>query len=343
MGKKKRTHVTIPQDTTTPRSLIFSSGNTSPSLLQLIHSVRTMFMPNTAKKLRSRKSNKLKDFLMVCGQLHISHLLIFTLSENVNLRMCKVPHGPTLSFRVGYSLAKDLPSKRRYTLSHHDRNQPPLSILHGFTKEKHVQLMKSVLENVFPPLAISTLQPRNAKRVVLFQYQDGIVHVRHYVISLRAKVSKRIQKVLEGQLGIDQFLSYASETESEGEEVDVQTETRAVKLREVGPRMDLELFKIVSGVCQGSVLYHKDVVKTQEQVQELEERVQEQRKRKAEARERMEQHKKAKEDDFEALLERAYQDEDDEADEEDLEEQDLEEVEEDLEEVEEDLEEEEQE
>jgi ribosome biogenesis protein SSF1/2 len=284
-------------------------------------------MPNTAKKLRTRKSNKLKDFLMVCGQLHISHLLIFTLNENVNVRIGKVPHGPTLSFRARYTLPKDIPSKRMYTLTHQDMNQPPLSILHGFTKEKHVQLMKSVLENVFPPLQISTLQPRNAKRVVLFQYQDGILHVRHYVISLRTRVSKRIQKVLQGQLAIDQFLSYASETESEGEEVDVQTETRAVKLREVGPRLDLELFKIQSGICQGSVLYHKDVMKTEEEVQELEERVEEQRKRKAEAREKMEQvRKKAKEDDFEALLERAYQDEDEEADEEDLEEQEEEEM-----------------
>jgi ribosome biogenesis protein SSF1/2 len=36
-----------------------------------------------------------------------------------------------------------------------------------------------------------------------------------------------------------------------------QSEQRAIRLTELGPRMDLTLVKIQDGVCAGEVLYHK--------------------------------------------------------------------------------------
>jgi ribosome biogenesis protein SSF1/2 len=47
----------------------------------------------------------------------------------------------------------------------------------------------------------------------------------------------------------------------------------AMKLTEIGPRMNLELFKVERGMCEGDVLYHKFEVKTEEEAQKTKERV----------------------------------------------------------------------
>jgi len=41
-----------------------------------------------------------------------------------------------------------------------------------------------------------------------------------------------------------------------------QTQQRAIKLTEIGPRLRLELVKIEEGMCDGKVLYHRYVHKS---------------------------------------------------------------------------------
>ena len=56
------------------------------------------------------KKNTLKDFVAMAGPLNVSHLLMFTKSEkSVNLRIARMPRGPTLHFQVNsYSTISDL-------------------------------------------------------------------------------------------------------------------------------------------------------------------------------------------------------------------------------------------
>ena len=49
--------------------------------------------------------------------------------------------------------------------------------------------------------------------------------------------------------------------------------TSRVKLQEIGPRMEMELVKVEEGMCEGRVLYHAYVDKTEDEVKELETRV----------------------------------------------------------------------
>ena len=68
--------------------------------------------PHIAIKLKERKSNKLKDLVVMCGPLGVSHLFMFTQSEktgNVSLKIAKNPRGPTVNFQVlDYSPGKDV-------------------------------------------------------------------------------------------------------------------------------------------------------------------------------------------------------------------------------------------
>ncbi|XRB06945.1 ribosome biogenesis protein SSF1/2 [Pycnococcus provasolii] len=49
-------------------------------------------------------------------------------------------------------------------------------------------------------------------------------------------------------------------------------EQSAVKVHELGPRLEMSIMKVEEGVCSGTVLFHQYISKTEEEAQELEER-----------------------------------------------------------------------
>jgi ribosome biogenesis protein SSF1/2 len=119
----------------TPKSFVMRSGVVGKSVRSLVHDIRRVMDPNTASRLRvswqmasnwynyelnvctdrvvgqqERKSNKLKDFIHIAGQLGVSHFVILSKTDvGANMRIGRSPKGPTLTFRVHeYALAKDV-------------------------------------------------------------------------------------------------------------------------------------------------------------------------------------------------------------------------------------------
>lgn len=120
---KKRTHVgasngpskqpTANAVSRSPKSMVIRIGasDVGPSVSQLVKDVRSMMEPDTAGRLKERRSNKLRDYVTMAGPLGVSHLLLFSRSTsgNTNMRLALTPRGPTLHFRVEkYSLCKDV-------------------------------------------------------------------------------------------------------------------------------------------------------------------------------------------------------------------------------------------
>lgn len=56
------------------------------------------------------KKNILKDFVAIAGPLNVSHMAMFSKTDvSVNLRLCRLPRGPTLYFQVkSYTHISDL-------------------------------------------------------------------------------------------------------------------------------------------------------------------------------------------------------------------------------------------
>jgi ribosome biogenesis protein SSF1/2 len=318
MGRKKskKTHVKPTTDTSIPKSFVIKSGEISYSLTQLVRDVRRMMEPNTATNLKERKGNKIKDFLMVAGQLGVSHLLIVSSTTNsITLRMTKIPKGPTLCFQVlNYSLIKDiLKSQKNPRSPGLEFLSAPLVVLNNFKKtEKHSTLMATMLQNMFPSIKVSSMKLSQAKRVVLFHMnEDGIIELRHYLITVKSLgVSKSIKSILQTKVpdltkydDISDFIikgAFASESDVEDAvsvTESVGADKRAVKLVELGPRMNLKLIKIEDGFCGGQVLYHSFVKKSEEQLKELTERKEREAREKSERRLKQEENvrlKKAK-------------------------------------------------
>lgn len=154
-------------------------------------------------------------------------------TTTVNLRLIRLPRGPTLNFKVlRYSLAADvLRMARRPRAVGREFAEAPLLILSGFGGEdKQLKLMTTVFQNLFPPIHVQTVRPSvhslllrestspyfadalprshsrqmalsSARRVVLLSYNatTHTIDFRHYVIQVRpVGVSRSVRKIIAG-------------------------------------------------------------------------------------------------------------------------------------------------
>ncbi|SCU99933.1 LAME_0G06458g1_1 [Lachancea meyersii CBS 8951] len=229
--QKTRTHVKpdFEESKKIPKSMVIRVGQTSMSnhsLNQLVKDFRQIMQPHTAIKLKERKSNKLKDFVVMCGPLGVSHLFMFTQSEktgNVSLKMARTPHGPTITYQVlDYSLGRDIKKfmKRPRTLGKEDVMNPPLLVLNGFgikppadenskgdNQDKSSDALEranvekvviSMFQNIFPPLNPARTQLSSISRVFMIN-KDPVteeISMRHYAVDVReVDISRNIKRL----------------------------------------------------------------------------------------------------------------------------------------------------
>ncbi|KAJ2957950.1 hypothetical protein NQZ79_g6412 [Umbelopsis isabellina] len=332
MGKKRRktrTHVRAEEleadpSKKAPKSFVMRSGAVGRSVTALVKDVRRMMEPNTASNLRERKTNRLRDFVMVAGQLGVSHFLVFSRTEKgTNMRIARVPRGPTLTFKVEqYALSKDVLSLQRNPKSPGvEFLTSPLLVLNNFNQEgKQFKLMTTMFQNMFPSINVQTMQLADARRVVLLNYNSdtNMIDFRHYSIGVKPiGVSKSVKKIITTDVpnladfeDISEYVlreAVVSESDVEdGPDSTVtlgqnyvgrgnkQSEQRAIRLHEIGPRMQLTLTKVENGLCGGEVLYHHFVEKSATEVKELSKRRQQKQKLTADRRAQQEENVKRK-------------------------------------------------
>lgn len=203
-----------------PKSFVFRKGFVGSSVRDLVLELRRLMEPNTATNLKERKSNTIKDFKTTAIEMGVTHLIALTTSENTGstfLRVGRVPHGPTVSFKVNqFSLGTDVqrmlnrggrvrPPGSEYSVS-------PLVVLNGFVsttanpldseKEKALKLVSVTLQNMFPSINIESIKLRDCRRVVLFNYNSDTdtISFRHYLITATPTgMNRSIRRVITGR------------------------------------------------------------------------------------------------------------------------------------------------
>jgi ribosome biogenesis protein SSF1/2 len=308
--KKNRTHVEVqakPGETKNdvPRSFVMKRGKLCDLVGDLTEDVRKVMEPHTAVNLKESKTNKLKDFVQVSGPLGISHFLILSATDRSKyIKICRTPRGPTLSFRVHkYTLAREVASAQQNPRSPPNAfRTPPLVVLNNFGDAPHQKLATVTFQNLFPPINVKKVKLSTCQRAVLIDYdkETNRFQFRHYAISaaptganrqLRKLLTTRTAPDLGKLTDVSEFFDFRSgdasdASDSEGEDavaarVDLaqdynriaKADTRSrVILQEIGPRMELELAKVEEGMCEGRVLYHAYVNKTEEEVLALEQK-----------------------------------------------------------------------
>ncbi|KAJ1675803.1 rRNA-binding ribosome biosynthesis protein [Spiromyces aspiralis] len=294
-----------------PKSFVVKSGKVGRSVAALVRDFRQVMEPNTASQLRERASNKIRDYVNIAGPLGVTHFMMFSQTDvGTNLRIARLPRGPTLTFRVvKYSLAKDcLALQKSPKAPGSEYRIAPLLLLNNFgspadneddSTRKRFKLMTAMLQNLFPAINPAKMVLADIRRVVLFNYnaETDTIDFRHYVITVKpVGVTKGIKKIITNSdmpdMGkfedVSEYVlreAFASESDIEdGAESSVtlaqnyvgrgnrKSEQRAVRLVEAGPRMELKLLKIEAGLCEGDVLYHSYIHKTEVEVKEVEKR-----------------------------------------------------------------------
>uniref|UniRef100_A0A8B9DQD9 Brix domain-containing protein n=1 Tax=Anser cygnoides TaxID=8845 RepID=A0A8B9DQD9_ANSCY len=258
---------------TVPHSFVFHRGRVGKNVRQLILDVRKVMEPYTARALKVRKKNSLKDFVAVAGPLGVTHFLVFSKSSSsINFKLFRLPGGPTLTFKVTqYSLIKDVVSSlKRHRMHEQQFTQHPLLVLSNFGL--HI------------------------KRCLLVSYdaEAQLLDFRHYSVKVvPVGVSKGLKKLLQEKFPNMSRLEDISEllvkdinlSESEAEQDgthnilelpqayagrgNMKAQQSAVRLTEIGPRMTLQLVKVEEGLAQGNVLFHSFIHKTEAEVQEI--------------------------------------------------------------------------
>jgi ribosome biogenesis protein SSF1/2 len=312
--RKRRTHVVPAPGTAvskSPRSLVFRRGKVPAGVRDLVPDIRRMLMPNTALNLKEKRFNNIRDYVSVSAQLGISHFLIFSATDRgPYLRFCKVPQGPTLTFRLlEYSLAADVRSvhRRPVSLQEGDSSHAPLLVLNNFaTAEKKadrngIALTAEMFRRSFPAIDVKTAQLKTMRRVVLVDRDEDsdCIRLRHYAIrvqpaglsrsvrkiTVRGKVPKLanmtdVAELVDGTAGTGAF---SSDSEMDDTPLPVtlpqpvknlrRGANSVIRLVEVGPRLTLQLVKAEAGLCEGAVLYHRYKVKSKDEVADTERRI----------------------------------------------------------------------
>ncbi|EGW33785.1 uncharacterized protein SPAPADRAFT_54072 [Spathaspora passalidarum NRRL Y-27907] len=335
--QKTRTHKKVSEEELAkiPRSMVLHLGASlkNHSLTQLVRDFRNVMQPHTAINLRERKSNRLKDFIVMAGPLGVSDLFIFNQSEstgNISLRMGKMPRGPTLQFKINsYSLVKDVRKILKHPKSVGKDSKefltPPLLVLNGFSSqindvEHHEKLMITMFQNMFPPIQPQSTKVSTIKRVLMISKdpQTQEIEIRHYAINTKlVEENRNVKKLINSHhnlkkhlpnlaknsdvsdLLLDQYSVGGMTSDSEVEDdaiVEIKqeeaanvvkkkeataaaasvpkeettTKKRAIKLTELGPRINMSLVKIEEGLIGSSkTLYHATITKSELEQKEL--------------------------------------------------------------------------
>ena len=264
--------------------------------------------PYTLINLKESKKNNIKDFLSLVDIYGLSHMMMFTNTEkNSYMHFAKMPKGPTVTFVIKrYSLASDIYSNKEKDQIPLTKNYGniPLLIMSGFNNSKipeefsaPIKIVSMMFQSFFPPVNLSEVQIKKFKRVVLVnlllnEENDNIpeIEFRHYEIELQKYSVKKTISNLINNLGKTKDLSnfnnisdyilkhsgYSSCSDNEEEakceiinEKNNQNEKTTIKLKEIGPRMNLSIFKIQEGFFKGNVVYHSLIKKTRKEIFEI--------------------------------------------------------------------------
>uniref|UniRef100_A0A8D8L1Z0 Protein Peter pan n=1 Tax=Culex pipiens TaxID=7175 RepID=A0A8D8L1Z0_CULPI len=310
-----------------PHTFVIHRGERCASVVALSRDFRHMMEPFTASSLRERRVNKIKDFVNLSGFFHVSHMCLFSLSpQTLSLKIVRMPKGPTLTFRVTqYTLAKDVIklSKKQF-VDEESFKQAPLVILNSFSGEgRHLKLMASTFQNMFPPINLSTVQLGSLKRAVLLSYNpvSKLIDLRHYAVTvvpvnLNKGVKKVVTRNIPNMAKFDDIADFVekghllSDSEFDDEETHVvlpqnlrrgnlADNKSSLRLHEIGPRVTMRLMKIEDDLLTGEVLYHDYIQKNAIEVEELrkkraaKKRLKEQRKLKQEKDQKKKEKEKA--------------------------------------------------
>ncbi|KAF3423866.1 hypothetical protein E2986_04439 [Frieseomelitta varia] len=301
-----------------PHSFVIHRGLPGEYIVELTKDFRKIMEPFTAMSLKERKKNTIKDFVSIASVFHITHMCIFTKTEQGIL-----PRGPTLTFKIhSFSLSRDVISLLKKQMVYEELfKNSPLVILNNFSGEgMQLKLIASMFQNMFPTINLTSVNLSTIRRCLNLNYNSisKTIDLRHYAIKVvPVDVSKGVKKLIQAKIpnlskceDFSDFLTKGTISESEAEDDPSSHVTlpqtlssrgnhanskSAIKIFELGPRLKIELIKVEDGVLDGEVLFHEYIYKSEEEKQLIKKKREAKKKLKEKRKKIQEENKKKKE------------------------------------------------
>lgn len=284
--------------------MIIKRGKVGKFIRKLVAEMRTVMYPYTFINLKESDKNNIKDFLSIVDIYGMSHMMMFTNTEKSSyLHFARMPKGPTITFKIDkYCLSSDI-------FSSLDKDQQPLTrnfshvpilIMNGFNSsnipeeyDAAIKIVSMMFQSFFPPLNLNEVQIKKCKRVVLVNLDlsnnEPQIQFRHYDIDIQKYSVKKTISNLINNLGktkdmsnlynISDYIlkhsgySSCSDNEEEGQceiiSEKEKSEKTQIKLKEIGPRLNLSIFKIQEGFLKGNVVFHSLIKKSKKEIHEI--------------------------------------------------------------------------
>lgn len=263
--------------------------------------------PYTFINLKESDRNNIKDFLSIVDIYGMSHMMMFTNTDkNSYLHFARMPKGPTITFTINkYCLSSDIFSSLEKDQQPLTKNYShiPILIMNGFNNsnipeeyDAALKIVSMMFQSFFPPLNLNEVQIKKCKRVVLInldlnnENKEPELQFRHYEIDIQKYSSKKTisnlinnlskTKDMSNMYNISDYIlkhsgySSCSDNEEGGpceiiNDKDNKSEKTQIRLKEIGPRMNLRLFKIQEGFLKGNVVFHSLIKKSKKEIHEI--------------------------------------------------------------------------
>ena len=244
-----------------PHTFVLKKGKVDKDVTQLMLDTRQIMEPFTASNLKTQKFNVTRDFVGVASLLHVTHMLMFTETEQgTYLRLCRLPKGPTITFKIGdFMLSRDVKSVQRRPVSTAGLFQhSPLLVMNGFSEEEdanqELKLTSSMWRHLFPSIDINSVNLNDIRRTVLLNFNPETKEIdfRHYAVKVKpVGLSRPVRKLLTSRKFPDfgkfkdiyEALGASNDgnvtTESEGEADDRDESRQVVISHEMKSRANL--------------------------------------------------------------------------------------------------------
>ncbi|KAL0239195.1 hypothetical protein PCE1_004886 [Barthelona sp. PCE] len=169
--------------------------------------------------------------------------------------------------------------------------------------EDVLAIVSRTIQNSFPPIKVNEISISACQRVVLFQRnaETDLIEMRHYAVRLEDEetfLERKLKKKADYLGKFDSFEDFLEHNpnfdyDAEFDTTDVETETedesdkmpkpsikinqknQRIRLVEIGPRISLELIKILDGLLDGNTIYHRYISDMDEERARQQERMRE--------------------------------------------------------------------
>ncbi|NXV25094.1 SSF1 protein, partial [Cepphus grylle] len=268
---------------TVPHSFVFNRGRVGKNVRQLITDVRKVMEPYTARALKVRKNNSMKDFVAVAGPLGVTHFLVFSKSTShlawLNFRRLAGSHLSSLSRSLWMaSLPSGVSTANVLRVHSIPPSMSPTKTLNSTgpsTDPWGTPLVTGFRVDVEPLTATLGVRPSSHLKVVPVGMNKAVKKLLQEKFPNMSRLED-ISELLVKDINLSE-----SEAEQDGTHNvlelpqvyagrgNMKAQQSAVRLTEIGPRMTLQLIKVEEGLAQGNVLYHSFIHKTEAEVKEI--------------------------------------------------------------------------